>query len=88
MTAPHHGIRVLDLTRFLPGGYCTLLMADLGAESLDFLDLNYRLEQTFGIRMARHFVLERRIEREHAQLAVFAHQALHQRPPERLPADC
>jgi acyl carrier protein len=31
---------------------------DLGAESLDFLDINYRLEQTFGIKMARHFVLE------------------------------
>lgn len=34
------------------------LMNDLGAESLDFLDINYRLEQTFGIKMARHFVLE------------------------------
>ncbi len=34
------------------------LIKDLGAESLDFLDVNYRLEQTFGIKMARHFVLE------------------------------
>lgn len=31
---------------------------DLGAESLDFLDINYRLEQSFDIKMARHFVLE------------------------------
>jgi acyl carrier protein len=34
------------------------LIQDLGAESLDFLDINYRLEQAFGIRIARHFVLE------------------------------
>ena len=34
------------------------LIEDLGAESLDFLDINYRLEQAFGIKMARHFVLE------------------------------
>lgn len=34
------------------------LIRDLGAESLDFLDINYRLEQTFGIKMARHSVLE------------------------------
>jgi acyl carrier protein len=34
------------------------LMKDLNAESLDFLDITYRLEQTFGIKMARHFVLE------------------------------
>ena len=31
---------------------------DLEAESLDFLDINYRLEQAFGMKMARHFVLE------------------------------
>ncbi len=34
------------------------LVNDLDAESLDFLDINYRLEQVFGIKMARHFVLE------------------------------
>jgi acyl carrier protein len=34
------------------------LIKDLGAESLDFLDINYRLEQAFGIKMARHFILE------------------------------
>ncbi len=34
------------------------LINDLGAESLDFLDINYRLEQAFGLKMARHFVLE------------------------------
>jgi len=34
------------------------LIRALGAESLDFLDINYRLEQAFGIKMARHFILE------------------------------
>jgi acyl carrier protein len=34
------------------------LINDLDAESLDFLDINYRIEQTFGIKMARHFILE------------------------------
>lgn len=44
-----------DEDKIQPG---SSLIRDLGAESLDFLDINYRLEQAFGIKMARHFVLE------------------------------
>ena len=32
MSQPLAGLRVLDLTRFFPGGYCTLLLAQMGAE--------------------------------------------------------
>jgi alpha-methylacyl-CoA racemase len=38
MTPPLHGIRVLDLSRLLPGGFCSLLLADLGAEVLKVED--------------------------------------------------
>ncbi len=38
MSLPLEGIRVLDLSRLLPGGFCSLLLADLGAEVLKVED--------------------------------------------------
>jgi alpha-methylacyl-CoA racemase len=32
MTPPLDGVRVLDLSRLLPGGFCSLLLADFGAD--------------------------------------------------------
>jgi len=38
MTLPLEGIKVLDLTRLLPGGFCSLLLADFGAEVIKLED--------------------------------------------------
>src|SRR5256885_14342054 len=37
-TGPLADLRVLDLSRLLPGGFCSLLLADLGAEGLKVED--------------------------------------------------
>src|SRR5947208_6080832 len=38
MTRPLEDLRVLDLSRLLPGGFCSLLLADLGADVLKVED--------------------------------------------------
>jgi crotonobetainyl-CoA:carnitine CoA-transferase CaiB-like acyl-CoA transferase len=38
VSLPLAGVRVLDLSRLLPGGFCSLLLADLGAEVLKVED--------------------------------------------------
>jgi acyl carrier protein len=38
------------------------LIADLGAESLDFLDLSFKCQQTFGVDLPVRLVQDRRIE--------------------------
>lgn len=41
MAAPLEGIRVLDLSRLLPGPYCSMLLGDMGAEILKIEEPNY-----------------------------------------------
>ncbi|HEY2600435.1 MAG TPA: CoA transferase, partial [Thermoleophilaceae bacterium] len=38
MSKPLEDVRVLDLSRLLPGGFCSLLLADFGAEVLKVED--------------------------------------------------
>ncbi|MFQ3567690.1 MAG: CaiB/BaiF CoA-transferase family protein [Aggregatilineales bacterium] len=47
MTPPLEGVRILDLTRLLPGAICTLLLADLGADVI-------KIEAPGGGDYARH----------------------------------
>lgn len=50
---PLEGLKLLDLTRLIPGGYATLILADLGAEVLkiedaEFGDYSRWMEPTIG----------------------------------------
>ena len=41
MTLPLDGIRIIDLSRMLPGPYCSMILADLGAEIIHVNDPKY-----------------------------------------------
>jgi len=41
MTLPLDGIRVIDLSRMLPGPYCSMILSDLGAEVIHVNDSKY-----------------------------------------------
>jgi len=41
MSLPLEGIKVLDLTRLLPGGFCSLLLADFGADVVKVEDTGW-----------------------------------------------
>ena len=38
VSLPLEGVRVLDLSRLLPGGFCSLMLADFGADVLKVED--------------------------------------------------
>jgi crotonobetainyl-CoA:carnitine CoA-transferase CaiB-like acyl-CoA transferase len=46
---PLEGVRVLDLSRLLPGGFCSLLLADYGAEVIRVESLQHFPSTTRGL---------------------------------------
>jgi crotonobetainyl-CoA:carnitine CoA-transferase CaiB-like acyl-CoA transferase len=60
MTKPLDGIRVLDLSRLYPGPYCSMILADFGAEVLCIEDRRYASEPAMPsvMRNKRHMSLD------------------------------
>jgi crotonobetainyl-CoA:carnitine CoA-transferase CaiB-like acyl-CoA transferase len=67
MVGALEGIRVLDLTRLLPGPYCSMLLADLGAEVLKIEEPSQgdtmRLREPFLIKESMQYLILNRNKR-------------------------
>ncbi len=72
MSGALEGVRILDLTRLLPGGFCSLLLADMGAEVVKVEDTGMgdyvrwappyygdEAQQALGTRSALYLALNR-----------------------------
>ncbi len=66
MSLPLDGLRVLDLTRLLPGGFCSLLLADFGADVIKVEDTGRRRLRPLGAPALRG----RRAERQQRPVPV------------------
>ena len=44
-TLPLEGVKILDLTQIMAGPFCTMLLADMGADVVEVLDQDYSQER-------------------------------------------
>jgi len=71
VTAPLHGIRVLDLSRLLPGPMCSLYLADLGADVVKVEDTGAGdYARTLGTSAGTQSALFRAINRGKRSIAI------------------